>query len=39
MVGGRPNSYEPFDWVAWKSRGEHAVSRDEAAADDMGSEE
>jgi hypothetical protein len=18
MVGGKPNSYEPFDWAAWK---------------------
>ena len=22
MVGGKPNSYEPFDWAAWKGRGE-----------------
>jgi hypothetical protein len=33
MVGGKPNSYEPFDWVAWKGRGENAVSRDDTGVD------
>jgi hypothetical protein len=39
MVGGKPNSYEPFDWVAWKGRGATAVSRDDTGVDDVGSEE